>query len=137
MRTIAQTTTEALHDRQPLAWHPNADMIIGEQYLAVDVTDLPTKPTSSQPSPDQESVAAPPLADAADLIRLVLAPGELDNLDPGALASERFRFYAIVWRTDLLITQADGHVRAPLALTSRGGTVVEHAAGSPRRPGGC
>ncbi|MHB8449083.1 MAG: hypothetical protein ACYDAQ_01210 [Mycobacteriales bacterium] len=97
MRAIAQTTTEALHDRQPLAWHPNADMIIGEQYLAVDVTDLPTKPPSSEPSPTEDSVAAPPLADAADLIRLVLAPGELDNLDPAALASERFRFYAIVW----------------------------------------
>lgn len=110
MRTIANTTTEALHDREPLAWHPNADMISGEQYLAIDVTDLPPRPASSPASSEPDPVVAPPLADAADMIRLVLAPGELENLDPAALASERFRFYAIVWE--------QGDAGGPIAFVS-------------------
>lgn len=97
MRDIATTTTAQLPGRDPLPWHPNADMVPGEQYLTIDINDLPSPPGRTQTSSDGADLAVPPLADAADLIRLVLAPGELDNLNPADLGQERFRFYAIAW----------------------------------------
>jgi hypothetical protein len=111
MRSIAHATTEELRKRQPMAWHPNADMIPGEQYLTVQIGDLPTSLPATAPNLAPEGpVVAHPLADAADLIRLVLAPGQLDNLDPALLSSERFRFYAIAWEA------ADGG--QPIAFVS-------------------
>jgi hypothetical protein len=98
MRDIARTTAGELADRVPLPWHPNADMLRGEQYLSVDVHELPAPATTGQLDAEEPpGVASSPLADAADLIRLVLDPGALDNLHPDQLAQGRFRFYAVVW----------------------------------------
>ena len=97
MRAIATTTIAELADRDVLPWHPNADMEPGEQYLTVEISELPSSPTHNPVRTDGDTGAPPPLANAADLIRLVLAPGNLDNLDPSDLAQEHFRFYAIAW----------------------------------------
>lgn len=111
MRVIANTTVAELVGRERLPWHPNADMIPGEQYLSIAVDDLPTSRGSEQTDPAGTSaVANPPLADAADLIRLVLGPGELDNLNPAELADERFRFYAVAWER--------GDASGPVAFVS-------------------
>jgi hypothetical protein len=96
MRSIAETTLRPLPDLEALPWHSNADMVRGEQYLNIDVTDLPTPLTSVQAAVPDGALA---LADAADLIRLVLAPGQLDNLHPSELANEHWRFYAVVWES--------------------------------------
>lgn len=99
MRDIATTTASQLPGREPLPWHPNADMEPGEQYLTIDVSDLPKRPAQGDQADGDGDAALPPLADAAELIRLVLAPGELDNLNPSDLAEQRFRFYAVTWET--------------------------------------
>lgn len=99
MRDIATTTASKLPGREPLPWHPNADMERSEQYLTIDVSDLPKPPVHGGQADDGGGSALPPLADAAELIRLVLAPGELDNLNPTDLAEQRFRFYAVTWET--------------------------------------
>lgn len=98
MRGIASTTVAELVGRERLPWHPNADMIPGEQYLSILTGDLPKSSAGEQhQAQGTTSVASPPLADAADLIRLVLGPGALDNLNPAQLLDERFRFYAVAW----------------------------------------
>lgn len=106
MRDIAATTIAALASRRRLDWHPDADMEPGEEYLTVGVADLPSAPRRSRREnlgeaarPDQEAPPDQRLSEAADLLRLVLAPGELDNLHPGELADGNFRFYAIVWES--------------------------------------
>lgn len=111
MREIANTTASELVGRTRLPWHPNADMIPGEQYLSIEVDDLPTPRSTEQSEPDGTSlVASSPLADAADLIRLVLGPGELDNLNPAQLVEQRFRFYAVTWER--------GDTAGPVAFVS-------------------
>jgi hypothetical protein len=100
MRDIATTTIGQFDGRDAVPWHPNADMVQGEQYLSVDVSGLPAPPGRAHTdAAGGSAVASSPLASAADLIRLVLDPGSLDNLDPAELADERFRFYAVVWET--------------------------------------
>jgi hypothetical protein len=97
MRGIARTTVDEFAGREAMDWHPNADMIPGEQYLSVAIEDLPAMPREQRPEPSAPESPTSELAVAADLIRLVLDPGALDNLHPAELAEERFRFYAIVW----------------------------------------
>lgn len=55
-------------------------------------------------------MGSPPLAEATDLIRLVLGPGELDNLNPAQLVDERLRFYAVAWER--------GDAAGPVAFVS-------------------
>lgn len=111
MRGIANKTVAELVGRERLPWHPNADMVPGEQYLSITTGDLP-KSSAGEPHQTQgtTSVASPPLADAADLIRLVLGPGELDNLNPAQLVDGRFRFYAVAWER--------GDAAGPVAFVS-------------------
>lgn len=104
MRDIVATTVTALASRSRLDWHPDAHIEQGEEYLTVSVSDLPSAPRrrhrGNAREPDQPGQRPPPdplLAEAADLLRVVLAPGELDNLHPAELAEGNFRLYAIVW----------------------------------------
>src|SRR6266700_8223400 len=106
MRAIAQTTIAELTSREAEDWHPNAAIEPGEQYLTVDVDDLPQPPIPTHRrgqdhSTDDSTVVAvpsdPQLSAAAALLRLVLVPGELDNLVPDELTAGNFRFYSLVW----------------------------------------
>lgn len=99
-------------------WHPNAAIEPGEQYLAVDVEDLPS-PTSPRRSRRRDETddarglalpSDPQLTAAAALLRLVLAPGELDNLGREEPSTANFRFYALVWQ--------EGDAGQPVAFVS-------------------
>jgi hypothetical protein len=109
-RAIARETIHDLAERSVEEWHPNAHIEAGEQYLSVGVSGLPPPPPPRHPPPggssdddgesgDDESASSPysPTADAAALLRLVLHPGDLENLEPGELPDGDFRFYALVW----------------------------------------
>jgi hypothetical protein len=105
MRDIAQATIAQVTHCEPVEWHPEAGIEEGEQYFSVNVGDLPspTRP-SRRPHEDSESAELstemPPdsfLHEAAAILRVVLAPGELENLHPAQLEDSDFRFYAIVW----------------------------------------
>lgn len=108
MRGIANETTNVLADSVRQDWHPDASLEPGEEYLTIQVDALPAPPPARRPrrrsslaSQESNDLDVPTniqLAEAAALIRLVLAPGELDNLDPNELAGGNFRFYAIVWQ---------------------------------------
>ena len=109
MRAIANETIAQLGDREGLEWHPNAAIERGEQYLAIDVGHLPSpaehpeQPTVENPGVYAQEPAEPPpyvqLAEAAELLRVVLVPGQLENLDPEGLGGGNFRFYAVVWES--------------------------------------
>ena len=117
MRGIAQQTITALTTRLREDWHPNASIEPGEEYLAIEVENLPTPPAPRRGAAVDLGVDAaaqprdPRLVDAAGLLRLVLAPGELDNLDSDQLAAGKFLFYALVWE------QADAG--RPIAFVSK------------------
>ena len=117
MRRIAQETITALTTRLREDWHPNASIEAGEQYLAIEVGNLPTPaPRRHGATVDQGVDGAPHptdprLADAAGLLRLVLAPGDLENLDPNEIAAGKFLFYAIVWE--------QGDAGRPIAFVSK------------------
>lgn len=98
MRDIARTTTGLLVGRVPLEWHPNASAEQGEEYLVIDVADLPSTPVSqSMPASTSPGQSDSRLTEASALLRIVLAPGALDNLDPSDTSDAGFRFYAVVW----------------------------------------
>jgi hypothetical protein len=132
MRAIAGTTIERLASRYRVDWHPYAAMEPGEQYLAVPVGDLPSPlPRRARRTGDtdleDEQVgrrpADPLLTEAASLLRLVLVPGDLDNLHPERLAETTFRFYAAVW------ARGDGH-RAVAFVSEYDATAVLRKASS-------
>jgi hypothetical protein len=118
MRDIAQTTIDEITRCEPVEWHPNAGIEEGGEYLSVNVRDLPPTPRSSYKSQGTlESTELPTggspdayLPEAAALLQVVLAPGELENLDPGLLQNGNFRFYAIVWE--------EGDAGRPVAFVS-------------------
>lgn len=93
MRGIASATINCLSSRESVPWHSYAAIEPGEQYLSVDVSDLPSIGT---PSSEESHEPPSPFDSAADLIRLVLNPGELANL-PQDLSDAKFRFYAVVY----------------------------------------
>ena len=69
-----------------------------------EVGDLPPPPRNrgraaieGQDSDDASPAADPQLTEAAALLELVLAPGDLDNIEPDQLSEGDFRFYAAVW----------------------------------------
>ncbi len=105
MRGIAQATIDEITHCEPVEWHPNAGIEEGEEYFSVNVEDLPSPPrTSRRARGDSGSVELPMkmppdpyLREVAALLRIVLAPGELENLHPALLENGDFRFYAIVW----------------------------------------
>jgi hypothetical protein len=99
MRDIARMTIDELAVCDPVDWHPNASIEQGEQYLVVNVEDLPAPGASQDRHQPPNAIGSedPRLGEAAALLRLALAPGDLDNLHPGALAESDFRFYAVVW----------------------------------------
>jgi hypothetical protein len=107
MRDIARKTIDQLTSRDRVDWHPYAAMEPGEEYLALLVGDLPAPPRprgGDGGDPDREDEPAdrpadPQLADAARLLQLVLAPGELADLHPEQLAEQSFRFYAVAWES--------------------------------------
>jgi len=105
MRGIAEATIDEITGCEPVEWHPNAMIEEGEEYLRVNATDLPSppapsrKPRTGSPADEELSVTPPDsyLREAAALLRIILAPGELENLHPAQLEGGDFRFYAIVW----------------------------------------
>jgi hypothetical protein len=104
MRGIAQATIDEITRREPAEWHPNAGIEEGEEYFSVNVADLPSPASSRRTRRGSQSDGLPAatstdphLHEAAALLRVVLAPGELENLHPALLESGDFRFYAIVW----------------------------------------
>jgi hypothetical protein len=109
MRAIANETIAQLGDREGLEWSPNAAIERGEQYLAIDVGDLPAPPEhADQPTAEiagieaQEPAEPPPyvqLAQAAELLGVVLVPGQLENLNAAGLEGGNFRFYALAWES--------------------------------------
>jgi hypothetical protein len=105
MRGIAQATIDEITGSEPVEWHPDAGIEEGEEYFSVNAADLPSPPVSSRKArrdsqSDELPVGMSPdpyMGEAAALLRVVLAPGELENLHPALLADGDFRFYAIVW----------------------------------------
>jgi hypothetical protein len=104
MREIARSTIEDLGGRERLNWEPNASIEEGEQYLGIDVSDLPDRPIPRRgrprqgPQVEQAPVGADArLAEAAALLGQVLNPGGLDNTTLGHPGEDHFLFYAIVW----------------------------------------
>jgi hypothetical protein len=105
MRGIARSTIDEITNCEPVEWHPNAGIEEGEEYFSVNVRELPSPPRSRRGSRDgldsvEPSKDIPPdpyLHEAAGLLQVVLAPGELGNLHPALLEDGDFRFYAIVW----------------------------------------
>jgi hypothetical protein len=104
MRAIARATIEDLSRRERLTWEPNASIEEGEQYLGIDVQDLPDRPTprgghAQRGAPVEQAPAGADarLEEAASLLEQVLNPGSLDNTTLGQPGEDRFLFYAIVW----------------------------------------
>jgi hypothetical protein len=105
MRDVAQATIDKIIIRESIQWQPNAGIEEEEEYFSVNVADLPSprrpgRATREDSISDEEATGEPPdpyLTEAAALLRIVLAPGELDNLHPAQLEGGNFRFYAIVW----------------------------------------
>jgi len=102
IREIAQATIEEITHCEPVEWHPNAVIEEGEQYLRLNVEGLPSPPRSGRRRKSArvapaDAEVSPQLQEAAALLRLVLAPGELTNLHPAQLQEDDFRFYAVVW----------------------------------------
>ena len=116
MRGIAEATIDKIVHCEAVEWHPNAGIEEGEEYFSVNVEGLPSpRPSSRENNGDSVSTEAdsdtshdPYLREAAALLQVVLAPGELENLDPALLEEGNFRFYAIVWE--------DGDSGRPVAL---------------------
>jgi len=103
MREIAQATTAELAGRTRHKWHPNAIAEPGEQYLSVSVDELPARVGRRRRVATESQHSSPPpsdprLAQAADLLREVLDPGRLDNIDPDGLGSEHLLFYGLSWQ---------------------------------------
>lgn len=118
IRSIARTTIDEITRLEAVEWHPNAEIDEGEQYLTVQVDDLPSPPERSRrlhevttPVGSSSQPIDPQLHQAAALLRLVLAPGRLSNLHPANLEDGDFLFYAIVWE--------EGNAGGPVAFVSK------------------
>jgi hypothetical protein len=117
IRDIARSTIEEITRCEPVDWHPNAEIEEGEQYLTVNVEGLPSPPRARNSAGGDEALNEPTalptdphLREAAALLRLVLVPGELNNLHPAHLDDSDFRFYAVVWE--------EGDAGQPVAFVS-------------------
>lgn len=116
MRGIARQTIGTLTPRMREEWHPNASIEPGEEYLALEVENLP-KPLATRGEAGGLDVGIAPrprdprLIDAAGLLSLVLDPGSLENLAPDQLAAGQFIFYALVWER--------GDAGRPVAFVSK------------------
>lgn len=113
MRELARETLAALTARVREEWHPDAHVEPGEEYLALDVTDLPSTPSRPEPtdSEGREPPDDPQLAEAAEFLRIVLRPGDLGEVEPSELSERRFNFYALVWE--------DGNDGNPVAFADQ------------------
>jgi hypothetical protein len=122
MRDIADKTIATIAGSEAVEWRPNAEAEEGEQYFAIDADGLPAPRTARRKHPHhdtddaQEDISSvsptsdPLLREAAALLRLVLAPGELPSLRPEHLAYGDLRFYAVVWE--------EGDAGRPVAFVS-------------------
>ena len=118
MRGIAQATLDEVTLREAIMWHPNAGIEEGEEYFSVNTADLPLPSGPGRKAEDDSQseelptgiLPDPYLHEAAALLQVVLAPGELENLHPALLEDGDFRFYAIVWE--------HGNAGRPVAFVS-------------------
>jgi hypothetical protein len=89
LRDIATAAVEDLTDRDPVPWTADAHVEQGEEYLVIETAGQLPAGTGTEPDPD--------LADASALLRLVLNPSDLDDLDLQHYDGAPFAFYAIVF----------------------------------------
>lgn len=86
LRDLARSAVDDLGTRDSVPWGPDTHLESGEEYLALDTSGLLV---GTQTSTD--------LAEASELLRLVLEPSSLEDLSVDDLDGLPFAFYALVF----------------------------------------
>lgn len=94
---ICRPLVAFLETKPSRAYQPFAEIEQGEEYLTLDIDDLPKHPVRKQRRTEAEIVPAPE-DDVADLVAIVRGADGLDSLDRTQIESQRFSFYAICWQ---------------------------------------
>ncbi len=76
------------------AFEPFAGLEEGEEYFVQDISTLPSRPPSKQPTAEEAGTAD---QDTADLVRLVRVVDALDEATRQDMENQRYSFYAICW----------------------------------------
>jgi hypothetical protein len=79
-------------------YDPFTEVERGEEYVALDISDLPTRPVPSARQRGEQAATIPTVTDdTADLVKLVRSVDGLDDLESSGMVAKGFTFYAICW----------------------------------------
>jgi hypothetical protein len=114
LREVGQRAVTQLETSEASSWHPYAPVEAGEEHLSLSVSDLPqASPPSGASTPTNPGPVG--FDELADVLRLVLRPGDFDEITVDELGTHSPLFTALIWQRGVVT----GPEESPVAFVSK------------------